>query len=187
MCDKRLFVSVDLSSRIEQVVVCFSNMLTAQAKGFLGSAYELADDESKVAARLKTSSWRERATVEITENGYTSSYRFQRQGSVSGAFLLLEGERVVAFAEKPSAFRDRFEISFSGDNFNLRKPSFWKQEFVLERDGIVIGSLVPKGILRRRILVDLPEGFPLIFRIFVFWLALIVWKRHQNAAVAGAG
>lgn len=158
-------------------------MLIAQAKGFLGSTYELLERET-VVGRLKVSGWRERAELEITQDGFSSSYRFQREGSISGAFLLLEAERVIAFAEKPSAFRDIFEVTYSGEHLVLKRPSFWKQKFDLESNGRVVGSITPKGFLRRRITIDLPDEYPIIFKVFVFWLALIVWRRQQAAAAA---
>lgn len=153
-------------------------MLIAREKGFFARTYEILEDDI-VAAILDMSSWKEAADVEI--EGKT--YRFQREGAVSGSFLLLDVENVVAHAEKPSAFKDRFQITHFSTHYELRKISVWKSKFELESKGRVIGSINPVGFFRKTIEIDLPEEMPLIFRTFIFWLALIILKRQQAAVV----
>lgn len=156
-------------------------MLTAYARGFFQKTYEIRDD-GNAAANLEASSWKEKAEVEL--DGKT--YRFKREGAFSGPFLLLDVENVIAYAEKPSAFKERFEIFHYGKTYELRKRSIWKGTFNLEENGKVIGIVRPSGFLRRKALIDLPEELPLVLQIFIFWLALIIWKREQ-AAVAASG
>jgi len=156
-------------------------MLTAEAKGFFEKSYEIIED-GKTIAVLKASSWKEKAEIEL--GGKT--YRFKRDSAFKGPFLLMEVENVIAYAEKPSAFRERFEVFSSGKTFVLRKLSIWKGTFCLEENEHVVGTIKPTGWFKKRTLIDLPERFPLILRIFIFWLALVIWKR-ENAAVAGSG
>ena len=129
---------------------------------------------------MKASSWKEAAKIEIEGK----AYRFEREGAVSGSFLLLDVQNVVAHAEKPSAFKDRFEITHFSSHYELKKTSIWKSRFELKSNGQMVGSISPKGFFRRTIEIDLPEEMPLIFRTFIFWLALIILKRQQTAVIA---
>jgi hypothetical protein len=155
-------------------------MLIAREKGFFAKTYEISLGE-RIVCILQPSSWKEAAVVEIEGK----SFRFKREGAVSGSFLLLDVENVVAHAQKPSAFKERFEITHFSDHYALRKPSIWKSKFDLEKNGSAIGSISPSGFFRREILIDLPEEMPLILKVFIFWLALIIWKRQQHAGAAG--
>jgi hypothetical protein len=156
-------------------------MLIAREKGFFAKTYEISLDDRNVCI-LRPSSWKEAAIVEIEGK----SYRFKREGAVSGSFLLLEVENVVAHARKPSAFKERFEITHFSDHYELRKPSIWKSGFNLEKNGSAIGSISPSGFFHREIFIDLPEEKTLIFKVFIFWLALIIWKRQQHSVAASS-
>jgi hypothetical protein len=47
-----------------------------------------------------------------------------------------------------------------------------------------IGSIYPLGIFTRRSNIDLPDDWPLAIRVFLFWLAFIIWKRQHQAAAS---
>lgn len=49
----------------------------------------------------------------------------------------------------------------------------------------VIGSTQIRGLFSRRIQVDLPRELALAKRVFIVWLAVILWKRDADAAAAG--
>lgn len=50
-----------------------------------------------------------------------------------------------------------------------------------------IGRVSPQGILSRRAEVDLPDAWPLPLKIFIVWLAVLLWKRDSDSSAAGAG
>lgn len=156
-------------------------MLIARGKGLFSRTYEVLDGDSVVAS-LNVSSWKEKATVEAEGK----SYRFEREGAVSGSFLLLDVEKVVAYAKKPSALKDRFEITYFSALYALRKPSIWKSGLELEEHGRVVGAITPVGYFQRKIEIDLPTEMPLVVKVFIFWLALIIWNRQQAAVVASS-
>ena len=57
-----------------------------------------------------------------------------------------------------------------------------------EKGDKVVGALSPRGLFTRRAAIDLPETMPLSVRVFIIWLAVIIWKRDaeaQGAATAG--
>ena len=158
-------------------------MLIAHTVGFFAATLKIYQGKEEVA-RIKTSGWRERADLEINENGYRKFFSLKRDGVFSGSFLLLEMERVICSAIKPSAFSNRFEISLDGRSYEFRRPSIWSQRFVLISNGVEVGSVVPRGFFRRRFEIDLPEALPLAVKAFVFWLSLVIFKREQSAAAS---
>lgn len=156
-------------------------MLTAREKGFFAKTYEILLGD-RIVAVLSASSWKEAAEVEVEGK----HYRLKREGAISGSFLLLDVEKVVAHARKPKVFKETFEITHFSDHFELRKPSIWRSRFDLEQNGSAIGSIYSKGFFRREVRIDLPEAMPLILKVFVFWLALVIWNRERNVAVASS-
>lgn len=138
-------------------------------------------EAGKPVADLKTSSWKE--SSELSINGIR--FTIKRDRPFRGPFLLLDGEKVLASADKPSAVKNRFEIEYLGNIYVLKKKSVWKREFVLELGNSVVGSIKPEGYFSRSSAIVLPAEFPLILQIFIFWLALIIWKR-EDATVAAS-
>ncbi len=98
--------------------------------------------------------------------------------TMSGAFVLESGAGVLARAEKPSALHRSVVIEHSGRRYTLRAKSALRHELLLFDDFKQIGSLSPEGILARGATVDLPREWVLPVRIFVMWLASMLWNDH---------
>jgi hypothetical protein len=135
---------------------------------------------SQELVMLRASPWRERADFALQG----SRYHLHREGRLKGPFLLERDGRVIARAVKPSAFRDRFEVELNGTTYTLRKPSAFSRRFHLFSGEQQIGEIAPVSAFSRRSRVDLPADIPLAMQLFIFWLALLMWKRQ--AAAAGA-
>lgn len=153
-------------------------MLHAAPRGMFSNDYVVRSDDGRMA-EIDVSSWRERA--ELTLDG--RSYRLERDGT--GAFVLLEGDALVARAEKPSAFSSRFNLYSGSDTLVLRRLSMWSRGFGLYDGDREIGRIAPAGAFSRRANIELPAEWPLAVHLFVFWLVLVIWIR--SAAAAGAG
>ncbi len=151
-------------------------MMKAHARGFFRRHYEVYEDD-RFLASLDTSGWRESAGLEL----HGKQFRFIRDG-IGGPFLLLEAENVIAFAEKPSAFRDRFVVSFGPKNYELKSASFWSWELELNENEGTVGYVRPRGFFRREFEADLPLELPSVVRTFILWLAILIERRHQAAA-----
>ena len=134
-------------------------------------------DDARPLARVEMSSWGEKGVVTIDG----TDHRLYREGVGSGDFILERAGHRLAKATKPSAFRSRFELSYDGWHYTVRKPSVWRREFIVERGDTQIGSLVRSG-WGRAATVTLPEAWPLAVKVFVMWLAMILWKRESNAS-----
>jgi hypothetical protein len=133
-----------------------------------------------VAGSVDRSWWS--AKGELTVQGIT--YTARREGSISGAFVLESTAGVLARATKPSAFRRSLIVEHSGRQYTLRAASALRREFVLRDGSTRIGSVAPEGLFTRRATVDLPPALPLAVRVFIVWLAVVLWK-HEQAAAAG--
>jgi hypothetical protein len=96
--------------------------------------------------------------------------------------LALNGN-VIARAAKASVFENRFEVTVPGHSLELRKLSIFARRFGVFEGGKQIGGIYPLGLFTRRSNIELPPVWPLSTRIFLFWLAFLIWKR-QNAAAS---
>jgi hypothetical protein len=105
---------------------------------------------------------------------------------MSGAFVLLESERELARAEKPSAFHRSFEVSQNGKSYTLGAESAFRRKFVLKENGQLVGAVHPFSAFSRKCVVDLPNEIPLPVRVFMVWLVIILWKRDSDSAAVVA-
>jgi hypothetical protein len=134
----------------------------------------------RTLAILDFSAWRERAEILIED----MTHRVFRERAMSGDFIIERGDRQLARATKPSAFRDTFIVHYNGRDYVLRKLSVWRRAFVLMDSERQIGSIAPAGLLTRRATADLPSEWPMPVKAFVIWLAILLWKRDAHSAAA---
>jgi hypothetical protein len=153
-------------------------MLEAIPTNIFASNFRLQQNDN-LLGEVEASIWRDRAVLEIGEG----TYRLYREGQFSGDFVLEHNGNVVARARKPSLFRNRFEVELPNQLLELRKLGPLSRRFGLFDGERQLGSVYPLGIFTRRSNIDLPSDWPLPIRVFVFWLAFIIWKR-QNAAAS---
>jgi hypothetical protein len=133
---------------------------------------------SQVIAAIDVSWWREEG--ELAVQGRT--FRVYREGLMRGAFVLESAGSVLARAEKPSAFRRAFVVEHGGRRYTFAARSPFQRAFELRDGSGAVGAIAPLGIFTRRARVDLPEDLPLAVRVFIVWLAVILWRRDANAA-----
>ena len=128
---------------------------------------------------LDISAWRERGT--LTAAGQT--FAILRKGFASSEFRLESGGTIVATATKPSVIRREFAITFSGRTLRLRPRSAWGRALALHEGDREVGE-ARRGAWSRRVTATVPDTLPLSVRFFVLWLALLIWKRDDDAAAA---
>jgi hypothetical protein len=153
-------------------------MLEAIPTNIFSSNFRLQQNDN-LLGEVEASIWRDRAVLEIGEG----TYQLYREGQFSGDFVLEHNGNVVARARKPSLFRNQFEVELPNQLLLLRKLTPLSRRFGLFDGERQLGSVYPLGIFTRRSNIDLPSDWPLAIRVFVFWLAFVIWKR-QNAAAA---
>ena len=158
-------------------------MLTAIPKHWFSWDFTVMEGAQPVGD-IDVSCWREKGVVTVEG----TDYRVYREGLMSGDFILASNDKVLARARKPSAFRRAFTIQYADkQSTRSRAKSAFRRAFeLLDRDRKV-GSLSPRGVFTRRAAVDLPENMPLSVKVFIIWLAVIIWKRESDsAATAGS-
>ena len=101
---------------------------------------------------------------------------------MSGDFVLDRAGTILARAQKPSAFRDTFVVNLSGRSLELRRAGTFNRRFLLLSDGKEVGVIDPVSAWSRAARVDLPADWPFSIMLFVFWLAALMWRRHEGAA-----
>jgi hypothetical protein len=154
-------------------------LLEAIPTGIFSNRFRL-QQEDELLGEFDPSIWRDKARLEI-EDG---THELYREGQFRGDFVLEHNGKVVARATKPSAFRGIFTVELSDRHLILRKRSVWGRDFVLFDGEKEIGTIRPRGFFRRRTNIELPGDWPLPLRIFVFWLAFLIWKRDDAAAAS---
>ena len=151
-------------------------MLEAIPTNLFASTIRL-QQKDQLVGEVDISPWREKARAELPE----ATYELRREGFCTGDFLLERDGNVVARASKPSLFQCSFDVVLPNRVVTFRRLSLWTRRFGLFDGEQQIGSVYPLGHLTRRSNIDLPPDWPLASRVFVFWLALLSWRR-QNAA-----
>jgi hypothetical protein len=160
-------------------------MLRVVPDGWFSYDFTVFDRRGMPVSRAELANWRETAKLEVG----ATRYKAHHKGWGSKQFVLeKEDGRVVAVAEKPSAWRDRFVFEHGGNRYEVEKESVWGSAFVIRREGVVrIGSVRGKGIFKREWIVELPEELLLEVRVFIVWLVVLLWKRAASGAAATAG
>jgi hypothetical protein len=139
------------------------------------------EQDNTLVGELSISMWREKAQLE-TEDG---TYEFNREALLRGDFLLEKDGKVIARAAKPSMIENRYEVELPDRQLVLRKLSLLNWRYGLFDGNKEIGTIAPQpGIFTRRSNVDLPADWPLPIRAFLFWLALIMWRRQGHLAAS---
>ena len=154
-------------------------MLQLEPTRWFSWAFTVADDGQPLGT-FDISAWRERG--DLTVAGQT--FRIVRKGFVSGDFRLEGSGTVMATATKPSVFRREFAVTFSGRTLRLQPRSAWGRALVLREGDREVGFVQPRALWSRRGTATMPDTLPLPVRLFVLWLAVLVWKRDDDAAAA---
>jgi hypothetical protein len=153
-------------------------MLQLEPTRWFSWAFTVADD-GKPLGTLDISVWRERGEIAVAGQTFT----VVRKGLASSEFRLESAGTIVATATKPSVFRREFAVMFSGRTLRLRPRSAWARALALIEGEREVGE-VRRGMWSRRATATVPDTLPLPVRFFVLWLALLVWKRDDDAAAA---
>ena len=103
-------------------------------------------------------------------------YQARRERVMSGAFVFESAGVVLARASKRSVLRRSFVIEHSGRHYTLRPKSAFHRDLQLLDGSTHLGSLTPESVVKRRANVDLPREWPLAIRVFVIWLAVMLWQ-----------
>ena len=116
-----------------------------------------------------------------------SNLSVQKQGWLSGRWILEENGRKVAEALKPSAFFRSYQITANGLKVDLDLRSVFTRSFNLSIAGRPSGEIRPVHAFTRRAVIDCAAAVPETLQLFSFWLVLLSWRRaarDNNAATS---
>ena len=156
-------------------------MLQATPRGWFSWNFLISEGENEVAD-IRLAMLREAGELVVLDK----TYRVNREGIMSGAFVLQEGQMELARAEKPSAFQRSFLVSYDGRSYSLGAESAFRRRFVLKENDGRVGSIYPLNAFTRKCAVDLPSDILLPVRVFMVWLVIILWKRDSDSAAVVA-
>jgi hypothetical protein len=134
-------------------------------------------DDRGIVAEIDISWWREKGVLTVQD----ANHPVYRERLMSGDFILESAGSILARAQKPSAFRRCFNMEHESRQYTVRAPAAFRRAFVVLDGAAEIGCISPDGLFTRRASIDLPEDMPLPVRIFIVWLAVILWKREADS------
>ena len=155
-------------------------MLTAVPTHWYTWNFHLHDGR-RVLGEIEMSNWKEKATLVV--NG--ECCQTYREGACFGTFVLECAGKIIAKANKPSAFARKFIVRHGPRELTLEPESALRRTMVLFEQGIRIGMIAPESAFSRRALIDLPDSLLPAVRAFITWLALVLWKRGGDAVAIG--
>ncbi len=104
-------------------------------------------------------------------------FSINKQGWLSGRWLL-EGNGVqCAEATKPSAFSRSFDVRFGESRYVVEAQSAFTRSFEIRSAGEVVGLIEPRHAFTRRATITCQSEVPELVQIFSFWLAALLWRR----------
>lgn len=114
----------------------------------------------------------------ITHVGAT--YRIQKQGWLSGTWLLISGAEALVTAVKPSAWLRAFEITTREGSLLLKAQSPLTRCYDIFSEGRNIGTIFPAHPFTRRSTIECDTAVPELTQLFCFWLVALTWRRSRQ-------
>jgi hypothetical protein len=115
-----------------------------------------------------------------------TEYQIVREGFWFRDFLLAAEGQVLARATKISLFGRSFAVRLSDRDLELR-ASWFSRRFGLIAQDAVVGMVSPDGFFTRSWTAEFPEDLSVPVQVFLLSLAILMWRRQNNAAAASSG
>ena len=144
-------------------------MLEAVAQSFTTNLQFRQD--GKVVGEMDRALVRETARVDLDDG----TYSFYRDQVFAGDYILDGKGQTLARASKPMWWKADIDVELSRGSVKLRKTSIAFRRFAVLEGGNQIGMISPT-LVSGGAKIDLPPDWPLVDRIFLFWLCSLMWK-----------
>lgn len=148
-----------------------------------GSIPVLQDET--VVARIRASSWRERADVEMTGAPWAF---FKRSGELHA---VRDGHTGGMLATRPAMFRQRWDVQADAQTYRIQSAGFMSSRYSVLRDGVSIGESGTPRFWSNRPTLDVDASVPLEHQVFLLWVAFIIRRRttgtSAGSSAAGGG
>ena len=154
-------------------------MLIARPEGWTARRWRIEREDGELVAALEVPLLREGGRLVIGDR----IHRVEREGLMSGPWVLLDGDQLLFEADKPSAIRNRFMVTVKGAPLELSPTSWTLRSFrLVGPDWVEFGQIRRPSWLSRRVEIDLSDLVPLEAQLFLFVLAMVLWRRADAGA-----
>jgi hypothetical protein len=152
-------------------------MLHVRPKSMFSREWDVRDADGALVASLQTALLREGATVQVDGK----ALRIAREGMMTGAWQLLDGDEMLFEATKPSAFKSRFEVNVRGAWLDFSPVNWLMRGFTLVGpDWAQLGGIRKPSFWSRRIEIELDDRVPLEAKLLLLYCALLAWARQNR-------
>lgn len=153
-------------------------MLIAKRKGFFSRSYEIMDESEQPVIELAIKGLSLKASFTFNK----LDYEFKSNGMFSSTYEMLESGMVVGSAELVSVLKSNYILDLSGRKLRLEKQGILSKDFAVFFGDFIQGSVYPQSTFSPLANIDLPEDWPIPYKMFIFWLVLNQWVQMEAAA-----
>jgi hypothetical protein len=151
-------------------------MFEIRAKSLFSGQYKILE-AGQVLTIVNIGWWREAGKFKLDGEQYTVG----RRGLANGLFYVERDGELLASADKPSAFFNRFTVQYDDQEYELSRRSLFGRAFDLKLNGSRVGSMNPTSIFTRSAKAQLPNEISAPVQVFITWLVLVIWKRLRES------
>lgn len=120
----------------------------------------------------------------FTEQGlihvHDQQLQIEKQGFMSGHWIMRRNGTFAAEAKKPNAFFRSFDLRHGQGDWTLRARSPFTRAFELVSGPTVVGTISPAHPFTRRSFLECRPTVPDEVRLFGFWLVVLSWRRARR-------
>lgn len=149
-------------------------MIEAKPNSMFSWDFSIYEAEKKIT-NLDLSLFRERAIFILAD----TEYEIRRDSLTRGTFSLHSGDQMIASAQK-TAFARNFRVNYSDRTIDLKALHIFSRTFSLFDNDVQIGSISPTEWPGRRAIIDFPKDISVPVQLFLFCLAVFLWRRAAN-------
>ncbi len=145
------------------------------------SSKEYAVEQNGVqVASLRRSRWRDSGEIAVQETHLS----VHRRGMMKDVFKLKSGGSVLAEVRQDKPLRHDLSFDYGEQSYKIRRTGWLRKVLMVESNGQVIGNVTPRGHLVSTAIEELPSEWPVPIKVFLMWIALVLWDREDAAWVA---
>lgn len=155
-------------------------ILHAEPLGWFCSGVRLRRGDQELT-ELEITTFKSKGSFVLDDDEFV----IEPKGFLQTSAVLKKGNAILARAEKPSAFRRRFEISSAGHRLTMESRSWAGREYVLLLGNQEVGWIRRKGMTGRSLQLEFPDEVPVFLQILLAYLVVVQAKKEAAAAAGG--
>lgn len=152
--------------------------MTAEPQGAFARRYQLLADGALIT-QISLPAFGPSTATPIAGQ----AVHLRRAGLRHDAFTLeaVATGATLASATREHSLRRDFTVEVGGRQMSLRAESAWRSGYALMEGDRAVGWVRPGATLGRGVEAELPDDLPLTARVFLLWVALLLWRGPRGA------